>query len=269
MTGSPQPPTTKSGLDETGRFLSGSQHPDWKDLLEPEWENAQFGSWTVVSRKIQRRGKHIYAQVRCGCGTEAWKVFDNLKRGLSTRCPSCRSRERHRKAGNMLVSSQAEKALQGRITSIIQRCTNPNDKNWDNYGGRGIEFRFPSTKACADYLMSLHPAEEWTSFEIDRIDNNGHYAVGNLRRATQAQNRQNRRRTRWVSYDGQQVVQGHLWHLIKTDFPAFDFSPSKVRTLLERGMDANDVPFYTRIGLRMSTISRTPDPAIVSLYRGA
>jgi hypothetical protein len=268
MTGLQQQQTTKCGLDESGRFLSGSRHPDWKDLLEPELENARFGSWTIVSRNIQRRGKHIYANVRCDCGKEDWKVLDNLRRGLSTACRPCSTTARHHKAGNMIISSEAERTLQGRITAIIQRCTNPNDKNWKNYGGRGIEFRFSSTKECADYLTSLHPAEDWRGLEIDRIDNNRHYEAGNLRRATQAQNRQNRRKTRWVSYNGQMVVKNHLWHLIKTDFPAFDFGPGKVRTLVEQGMDPNDIPQYTRVGYRMSTTSKTPDPAIVSLYRG-
>lgn len=269
MTVLPQQLITKSGSDKTGHFPSGSQHPDWKDLLEPEWENARFGSWTVVSRSIQRRGKHIYAQVRCGCGAEDWKVFDNLKRGLSTRCPSCRSKERHRKAGNMLIRSPAEALLQRRVESIFQRCRNKNDRNYRNYGGRGIKCLFSSKKALFSHLLSMHSAEDWKGYEIDRIDNNGHYAPENLRRATQAQNRQNRRRTQWVSYDGQQVVQGHLWHLVKTDFPDFDFGPSKVRALLEQGLDANDIPHYLRVGLRRSMTSRMPDPAIVSLYRGA
>lgn len=268
MTGSRQPQITKCGLDENGRFLSGSQHPDWKDLLEPEWESARFGSWTVVSRKIQRRGKHIYIQVRCDCGTQDWKLWDNIRRGLSTRCASCRTKERHRKAGNMLIRSPEERLLQGRITSIIQRCNNPSDKNYQNYGGRGICFKFQSIKECADYLTSLHRAEDWGGYEIDRIDNNGHYEPGNLRRVTPAENRQNRRCTRWVSYRGQDVVHGHLWHLIKSDFPDFDFGPSKVRALLEQGMDPNTIPSYCRVGQRRSMTSQMPDPDIVLLYRG-
>ena len=206
MTDSRRHRTTRSGLDSSGQFPSGKQHPDWKDFLEPELEGARFGSWTIFSRKIQRRGKHIYAQVRCDCGTEDWKVLDNLKRGRSTACRPCSMRGRHEKAGNMLVCSPAQRKLQRRITAMIQRCTNPNDRNWPNYGGRGIELRFQSTKECSDYLMQLHPAEDWMGYEIDRIDNNGHYERGNLRRATTTQNIINRRRTVWVEYQGQKVV---------------------------------------------------------------
>jgi hypothetical protein len=267
MTGLQQHSTTKCGLDESGRFLSGSQHPDWKDLLEPELENARFGSWTIVSRQIQRRGRHICANVRCDCGTEDWKVLDNLRRGLSTCCTSCRSKNRHRKAGHMLVETAAERLLQRRVESIFQRCNNHNDRNFRNYGGRGIQCLFPTKRELFEHLLSLHPAEDWLGYEIDRIDNNKHYAPGNLRRATQAVNRQNRRRTRWVYYKGQQVVQAHLWHLIKTDYPEFEFSQGKVLTLLKQDVPPDKIPQYERVGKRVSTTSRTPDPAIVSLYR--
>jgi hypothetical protein len=257
----------KYGLDENGRFLSGSQHPDWKDLLEPELENARFGSWTITTRELQRRGKHIYAHVRCDCGTEDWKVLDNLRRARSKCCMSCRTKERHRKAGNMLVSSEDEQKLQRRVEAVFQRCNNPRDPGYKNYGGRGVRCLFKSKNELFRYLMELHRAEDWAGYEIDRINNDGHYAVGNLRRATQSQNRQNRRRTVWVTYREQSVVQGHLWHLIKTDYPDFEFSLGKVITLLREGMPPDEIPHYKRVGERRSTTSKTPDPAIVSLYR--
>jgi hypothetical protein len=62
-------------------------------------------------------------------------------------------------------------------------------------------------------------------------------------------------------------VQAHLWHLIKTDHPEFEFGPGKVRTLLQEGMSPDAIPSYKRVGSRRSTTSGTPDPAIVSLYR--
>lgn len=193
MTDSQPPLTTKCGLDASGRFLSGSQHPDWKGSLEPGMGNARFGSWTIVAREIQRRGRHIYARVRCDCGTEDWKVLDNLRRGRSTQCKSCRTTNMHKKAGHLLVTSPDLRSLQGRASAIFQRCKNPKDPSFKNYGQRGVQCRFPSVKALVNYLCSLHPAEDWAGFDIDRIDNNGHYAEGNIRRATRSQNLLNRR----------------------------------------------------------------------------
>ena len=68
------------------------------------------------------------------------------------------------------------------------RCENPNDRSWRHYGGRGIEFRFSSFEEFYEHLGPRPP-----TFEIDRIDNDGHYEPGNVRWTTRAQNEVNRR----------------------------------------------------------------------------
>jgi hypothetical protein len=74
---------------------------------------------------------------------------------------------------------------------MVQRCTNPNNADYDNYGGRGIT-------VC----------EDWYSFEnffadmgvpppgltLDRIDNDGNYEPSNCRWATYSVQLQNRRK---------------------------------------------------------------------------
>lgn len=72
-----------------------------------------------------------------------------------------------------------------------QRCLNPGATQFRYYGGRGIEFRFPSTAFMADWLLgNLGPKPANTS--IDRIDFNGHYEPGNLRWATKTEQSRNR-----------------------------------------------------------------------------
>jgi hypothetical protein len=72
-----------------------------------------------------------------------------------------------------------------------QRCTNPNDKSFPDYGGRGIGF-----------------CQRWQKFEnifvdmgepppgtlLDRIDNDGNYEPGNCRWATPLVSNANKRR---------------------------------------------------------------------------
>ena len=69
-----------------------------------------------------------------------------------------------------------------------QRCTNPNHKRYADWGGRGIEFRFNSFQA---FLAFIGPAPENSS--LDRIDNNGHYEVYNIKWSTRSQQQHNKR----------------------------------------------------------------------------
>lgn len=73
-------------------------------------------------------------------------------------------------------------------TAAKQRCVNPRRKEFPNYGGRGIEFRF----TCFEqFFAELGPRPEGMS--LDRINNDGHYEPGNVRWTTKKQQQQNRR----------------------------------------------------------------------------
>lgn len=74
-----------------------------------------------------------------------------------------------------------------------QRCVNSNNRSYRNYGGRGIEFRFASVRDAVRYIQAHLPHETYLGLDIDRIDNSGHYAPGNLRLVTRAQNLRNKR----------------------------------------------------------------------------
>lgn len=74
--------------------------------------------------------------------------------------------------------------------SASQRCENPRNKAWKDYGGRGILFRFASFNQFIEH-MGLKPRPD---LSIDRINNDGHYEVGNCRWATDEQQANNRTR---------------------------------------------------------------------------
>ncbi len=70
------------------------------------------------------------------------------------------------------------------------RCTNPKDKSYINYGGRGIEFRYVSFEQfIADVGRRPYPR-----YTLERKNNNGHYEVGNCKWATMKEQLKNRRK---------------------------------------------------------------------------
>jgi hypothetical protein len=70
-----------------------------------------------------------------------------------------------------------------------QRCRNPKARGYKYYGGRGIEVRFASFKEFYAHVGPRPSAQH----SLDRIDSDGHYEPGNVRRATTEEQVNNRR----------------------------------------------------------------------------
>lgn len=82
-------------------------------------------------------------------------------------------------------------------SSIIQRCTNPNNKEYHNYGGRGISVcsRWEDYNSFHQDMSSGHKP----GLQIDRIDNDGDYSPENCRWVTPSENNRNRRNNKIIS----------------------------------------------------------------------
>lgn len=96
--------------------------------------------------------------------------------------------------------------------NMIQRCTNPNNKQYKNYGGRGITVceEWLDVANFVSWCDATHPNIEGVS--LDRIDNDGGYSPENCRWAdtyTQVIN-QRIRRTNTSGYVGITWVEARL-----------------------------------------------------------
>jgi hypothetical protein len=88
--------------------------------------------------------------------------------------------------------------------SIKQRCNNPKDENYPDYGGRGIKL-CDRWNDFAVFLADVGPRPKGHS--LDRYpDKDGNYEPGNIRWATQSEQARNKRNNRIVEYCGRSMT---------------------------------------------------------------
>jgi hypothetical protein len=169
----------------TGQY--GSTTPPAADHVSfnPAQVGAQYGWVTVLTpeRRYTRGWSGAMVLAKCrGCGRESWAYLGNLARGKSNGCQSCSQ------------PKQVPEWLEKRCTAWRQRCENPKDKGFKNYGARGIRFEFATVLEAGLWVLANLGANK--ALELDRKDNNGPYAPGNLRYLTRREQTFNMRRTK-------------------------------------------------------------------------
>lgn len=85
--------------------------------------------------------------------------------------------------------------------NIVQRCTNPSNRDYPYYGGRGIEMHPPWRKGFSTFLADIGRAPS-AIHTLDRIDNEGPYAPGNVRWATRLEQNNNTRVVTYIEHEG-------------------------------------------------------------------
>jgi hypothetical protein len=88
-------------------------------------------------------------------------------------------------------------------SDMVGRCTNPNHRAFNNYGGRGISV-CERWLTFNNFLTDMAPRPEGRM--LDREDNEGNYEPSNCRWATRKEQNSNRRNCIYVDCDGDRVT---------------------------------------------------------------
>lgn len=134
---------------------------------------------------------------RCDCGGTKIARIDHVRGGRTASC-GCLHRER-------LLAAVRLSNLKHDMTntpefkvwrSMIDRCRNPKDQNWSNYGGRGIKV-CKRWMSFVNFYFDMGPRPS-ADLSIDRKNNDKGYCKRNCRWATAKQQASNRR-SAWVT----------------------------------------------------------------------
>lgn len=189
----------------------------------------RFGSLVAVEDVGRAKDGQVLWRCRCDCGATHQARAGKLRTGEVTSCGCQKSRKCREVNIKHGLSAQGGMTPEYRTwANMIDRCENPRNKQFADYGGRGVrlcdEWRH-SVQAFVAY-MGKKPSSRHS---IDRIDVNGNYEPGNCRWSTPVEQNRNKRNTRRFVVDGREMTIPEAAH-------SFGVAEETIRARLKRGL---------------------------------
>ena len=163
-------------------------------------EGQKFNKLTIMELVgtqlyINPKGRELnkkYYKCKCDCGNEVILYQGEIISGHTKSCGCL-----HVKHG--LWKSRLYNIRRG----MLKRCYLKTNKDYKNYGGRGI-------KICDEWKNDFKAFYDWAmnngykeNLTLDRIDVNGNYEPSNCRWVTSQKQANNRTSNRLISYNGE------------------------------------------------------------------
>ena len=148
----------------------------------------RYFKWTILRRDGRNSRKCVTWTARCACGRVVRHIDGaHIRWGRRKQCRKCVAKERRERFVTHGMTGTTEYRI---YKLIIQRCTNPRNPQWGDYGGRGIHICEKWRRSFSAFLADVGRRPS-LKYSLDRRDNDGNYEPGNVRWATRAQQARN------------------------------------------------------------------------------
>jgi hypothetical protein len=161
-----------------------------------DMQDQHFGRLLVIAESGRDAKGDVTWLCRCDCGGEAVVSGSNLRTGNTTSCGCFRLEQLRKKATR---HGKRHTRVYTIWLNMVQRCTNPLNTSFADYGGRSINV-CPEWRNFQQFYADMGDPPDGTS--LDRIDVNGDYCKANCQWATKDIQSRNTRANRRVTYQG-------------------------------------------------------------------
>lgn len=162
----------------------------------------RFGRLIVIQRVFDNRYEKPVWLCKCDCGKEKIIYGNSLRMGATQSC-GCLQIEivTHSNTKHGHSKNKKRSKIYSTWSDMIQRCTNPKDTGFHNYGGRGITVCKRWMK-FENFLKDMGEPPT-NKHQLDRIDNDKNYCKTNCCWSTRKQQQRNKRNNHIVVHNGQ------------------------------------------------------------------
>ena len=176
----------------------------------------RFNRIFVESRAPNNKNGSAQWNCVCDCGNKTI-VYGASLRGKITKSCGCLAKEKN--IARRTTHGMSKIAEYNTWIHLKQRCSNPMNKNYHRYGGRGITVCERWFSSFAHFFTDLGPKPS-PNHSIERIDNNGNYSPENTRWGNATDQANNTRRNTVIEFRGETKTLPEWCRLLNLNYDA-------------------------------------------------